>query len=566
MRLKYREIFRAVVPFCLLAWGGLLFATDSLSPDEVIPFNSKPDTVDTTSESTEAILRGATDDEAGTTAEDTVRDAAGEPAVGPVDDHDLDVIENVVDQNIVYDFYGHESVELRDDQFVGPPKPEVTGNTAPKVKKSRPPIAANINLSEPAELLPEIGGIEIGSIAPPIEPTLAVYEQEPLLLLGVEVAPGTSTRLAWSSDQTFDGIEVPTPVLVVNGANQGPVLCVTAAIHGDELNGIEVVRRVLYDLEPEKLSGAVIGVPIVNLQGFRRASRYLPDRRDLNRYFPGSSTGSAASRLAHSFFTEIISQCDALVDLHTGSFQRTNLPQLRADLKNPKIVELTKGFGSTVVLHSRGASGTLRRAAADAGIPTVALEAGEPARVQDDAVTHSTKGVMTLLNELGMYSRTTTWGNREPVYYRSKWVRANSGGVLFSRIDLGDRVKKGDLLGTVTDPITNVRTELRASVKGRVLGMALDQFVMPGFAAYRIGIESSESDILTPADIQMSSSTPGFDLYDDDDSAESPPLTDRDAENAYGTYDSAEGDIDPFDDFDDESGYLEARENIEDSE
>jgi len=415
---------------------------------------------------------------------------------------------------VLTDSYGHEYFENPTGLFVGPPKPDNTDALRDVVKKKEPVIAANIDLSAPVAPTLDVDGIDIGMIAPPVEPILAEYPQKSLHILGVEVAASTATRLAWSPDHSFAGIAAPTPVLVVNGAKPGPVLCITAAIHGDELNGIEVVRRVLYELEPEKLSGTVIGVPIVNLLGFHRVSRYLPDRRDLNRYFPGNPYGSAASRLAHSFFTEIISHCDALVDLHTGSFQRTNLPQLRADLKNPHILELTQGFGSTVVLHGRGAEGTLRRAAADAGIPAVTLEAGEPVRVQDSEVTHSAKGVMTLLNQLGMYRKTTSWGKREPIYYQSKWVRAESGGVLFSKIGLGDRVRKNELLGTITDPITNMQTELRAVADGRILGMALDQFVMPGFAAYRIGIEKPDAESLASTPDNESDDGDGSDHSD----------------------------------------------------
>src|SRR5690606_30515697 len=174
--------------------------------------------------------------------------------------------------------------------------------------------------------------------------------------------------------ETFTGNSAPSAVLVAHGTEPGPTLCLTAAIHGDELNGIETVRRVLHDLEPERLAGTVVGVPIVNLQGFHRNSRYLPDRRDLNRYFPGNPTGSAASRIAHSLFSQVIRHCSALVDLHTGSFHRTNLPQVRGDLNDEAVVKLTAGFGSTVILHSSGGEGTLRRAAVDAGIPAVTLE------------------------------------------------------------------------------------------------------------------------------------------------------------------------------------------------
>ena len=384
-------------------------------------------------------------------------------------------------------------------------------DATPEGDADRPPVAENVDLSKPFELpersvsdvsTPESeGGIEPVATEPASDETETSIINEPIVLLGTTVPIATSARLSWSPHQSFEGIAAPTPVLVVNGTRPGPTVCLTAAVHGDELNGIEIVRSVLYDLSPDNLAGTVIGVPIVNLQGFRRSSRYLPDRRDLNRYFPGNSTGSSASRIADSFFREVISHCDALVDLHTGSFHRTNLPQLRADLSNPQVARLTEKFGATVVLHSSGARGTLRRAATDAGIPAVTLEAGEPTRVQNDAVRHGKRGIMTLLNELKMVRRVTFWGSREPVYYRSTWIRADRGGVLISKVELGERVKLGDVLGTVTDPITNVQNSLVASADGRVLGMALNQFVMPGFAAYRLGIDESDHPIvITPFD------------------------------------------------------------------
>jgi len=332
-------------------------------------------------------------------------------------------------------------------------------------------------------------------------------EPKPFVLLGTEVPPATSTRLAWAPSQSFEGIYSATPVLVVNGAKPGPTLCLTAALHGDELNGIETVRRILYNLDANRLKGTVVGVPIVNLQGFRRGSRYLSDRRDLNRFFPGDPQGSSAARIAHSFFHEIIHHCSAVVDLHTGSFYRTNLPQLRADLTHPKVVKMTEGFGSTVVLHSKGSVGTLRRAAVAIGIPTVTLEAGMPMVLDEAAVSHSVKGIQTLLHQLGMVSKFSLWGDPEPVYYNSVWQRAPEGGIIFSKVELGEQVRSGDLLGTVTNPITNVRTEIRSSYNGRILGMALNQVVQPGFAAYHIGIQAPDEQISEPEEVTAEAET-----------------------------------------------------------
>lgn len=311
-----------------------------------------------------------------------------------------------------------------------------------------------------------------------------------------DLTAGTLTRMTWRAGESLYGSAIPTPVLVAEGIEAGQTLCLTGAVHGDELNGIEIVRRVMYSLDPEKLTGRVIGVPIVNLQGFERHSRYLPDRRDLNRFFPGNPRGSSASRIAHSFFEQIIRHCDALVDLHTGSFHRTNLPQLRANLLDESVLALTEGFGGLVILHSTGGEGTLRASAVRAGVPAVTLEAGEPLRVDDKAVEHSVKSLYSLLDDMGMYKRRSFWGTPEPTYYGSMWVRADKGGMLLGDVKLGKRVKEGDVLGTVTDPITNVQQDILAPQSGRVIGMALNQFVMPGYAAFHLGVEAPSGDAL----------------------------------------------------------------------
>jgi predicted deacylase len=314
-----------------------------------------------------------------------------------------------------------------------------------------------------------------------------------LALLGQTIPPGTSQRLVWQGGGRFDGGSAEgIPVLVVNGSAPGPLVCLTAAIHGDELNGIEMVRRVMQDLDPARLNGGVVGIPIVNLQGFRRGSRYLPDRRDLNRFFPGKPTGSAASRIAHSLFTEVIRHCNGLVDIHTGSLNRTNLPQLRADLRDERVREFADGFGGLVVVHGPGVPGTLRRAATDRKIPAVTLEAGEPGRLQSVEVRIGVDAIVRLFQHLGMLDSLRLLRQPKPVYYRSTWVRADEGGILFSLVRLGQVVSAGDILGTITDPITNEQSLIYSPVRGRVVGMALNQVVMPGFATFNLGIEASD--------------------------------------------------------------------------
>ena len=318
-------------------------------------------------------------------------------------------------------------------------------------------------------------------------------------LLGAEVEPGTRTRLYWNASQTYAGGDMRTPVDVVHGDRAGPVLCLTAAVHGDELNGVEVVRRVMKELSTSPLAGTVIGVPVVNLFGFSRNSRYLPDRRDLNRFFPGSPTGSIASRIAHSFFDQVARHCDALVDMHTGSFDRINLPQVRADLRIPHVLEFTRGFGATPVLHSAGSRGMLRVAATQAGIPAVTFEVGGPGELEPREIEAGVQALFTLVHKLGMVRDSPAWLEPQAIFYESRWVRANRGGMLISDVSLGERVQRGQRIGLIVDPLENSETDIVASVSGRVIGMALNQVVLPGYAIFHLGEETSETGAVTQA-------------------------------------------------------------------
>lgn len=317
-----------------------------------------------------------------------------------------------------------------------------------------------------------------------------------LNILGHKVAPGELMTLSWSPGQSFPSIDTPVPVLVARGAKPGPALCLTAAIHGDELNGIEMVRRLMYQLKPDRMNGTVIGIPIVNLDGFRRGSRYLADRRDLNRHFPGSGKGSAADRIAHSLFYQVIHHhCDYLVDLHTGSLKRTNLPQIRGDLTNNAVFEFSQHFGGITVLHGQGTKGTLRRAAVDVGMPTVTLEAGGPNELDESAVDGGVKALETLLQNLGIQPTLRFWGTPQPVFYHSDWVRTDQGGILMSQVKLGDSVKEGAVMGRVVDPVSNTGSDILAPFTGRVIGMATNQVVQTGFAAYHLGVEKAAEEV-----------------------------------------------------------------------
>jgi len=262
-------------------------------------------------------------------------------------------------------------------------------------------------------------------------------------------------------------------------------------VHGDELNGVEIVRQVFEHQTPNELSGMLVGIPVVNLHGFRRSSRYLPDRRDLNRYFPGNPEGSSAARIANNVFEQVIRYCDTLVDLHTGSFHRSNLPQIRANLHATRSKELARAFGTGVVVHSVGALGTLRRSATDRGITAITYEAGEPLRFHEREIRRGVEGMRKLITSLEMGGKPSDKpSKKQRLFFDSRWVRVNDGGIFINRRTLGDTVANGDVLGTVTDPISNERTEIVAPAGGRIIGMAFSQVVIPGFAAFHIGVET----------------------------------------------------------------------------
>lgn len=314
----------------------------------------------------------------------------------------------------------------------------------------------------------------------------------PLQVLDRFVLPGTRVRIDWQASQGYSGSEVSSPVVVTHGAQPGKVLCLTAGVHGDEINGVEIVRRLADALDPEKIAGSVIAVPIVNVFGYSRSTRYLPDRRDLNRYFPGTRYGSIASRIANAFFEGVIRHCDVLVDFHTGSFDRNNLPQVRADLTIPEVLEFSRGFGATVVLHSPGAKGMLRTAATAAGIPAATFEVGAPARLQPDEIDAAIRAIRRVLHAQGITRDAPKAAEPQPIFYESRWVRADSGGMLVSEVQLGQRVNRGQRLGRVIDPLRNAEREILSPLFGRVIGMSQNQQVLPGFAVYHLGEETSE--------------------------------------------------------------------------
>jgi predicted deacylase len=279
------------------------------------------------------------------------------------------------------------------------------------------------------------------------------------------------------------------PVHVIHGAKDGPRLFVSSALHGDELNGTEIIRRLLKQSALKHLRGTLVAVPIVNVYGLIHHSRYLPDRRDLNRSFPGSVRGSLAARLAQLFMTEIVHRCSHGIDLHTGAIHRSNLPQIRANLDDPETAQLAESFGVPVLLNANLRDGSLREAAAEQGIPMLLYEAGEALRFNEVAIRAGLKGVINVMRSLGMLpaSRSRRKKQPEPFVARSStWVRASASG-LFRRVSsLGSRVKRGEVLGLIDDPFGGGENEVTATASGIVIGCSEIPLVHEGEALFHI--------------------------------------------------------------------------------
>jgi predicted deacylase len=309
-----------------------------------------------------------------------------------------------------------------------------------------------------------------------------------LTIANTEIAPGTRTVINLPLPKLSSHTPMNMPLHIIHGRKEGPVLFLSAAIHGDELNGIEIIRRVLATKALSKLSGTLIAIPVVNAYGLIQQSRYLPDRRDLNRSFPGSEGGSLAARLANLFMEEIVTKCTHGIDLHTGAVNRTNLPQIRADLDDPETCLLASNFGVPVLINSSVRDGSLRAETSALGIPVLLYEAGEALRYDEISIRAGVSGVINVMRTLGMLppSRSRSVTSEPFIARKSLWVRAHESGMLRTKIALGAHVKKGALLGYIDDPFSGTQHPIYSTVEGVVIGRLELPLVYEGDATFHI--------------------------------------------------------------------------------
>jgi predicted deacylase len=299
---------------------------------------------------------------------------------------------------------------------------------------------------------------------------------------GTFVAKGETREIYLKVSESYLSGAVQIPITVIRGRQPGPTAYVVAAIHGDELNGADIVRRLIFDVDHEKLSGTLIAIPVANIQGFLAQSRYLPYHRDLNRFFPGRKNGNNGERVAWKIFSEVVTKCDFGIDLHTAASGRVNLPHVRGDMSHPKVRKLARAFGASVLLNQLGVSGTLRRAATDGGVPTITFEAGETGKFSRRISHVGFRGVLNVLAEMGMWPAEQQ--RPEPPFQvivrESEWIRAEKGGILDLSVKPGDLIYRGDVFGSILNPFGRTVTEMRSSVTGIIIGITTQPLSIPG--------------------------------------------------------------------------------------
>ncbi len=322
---------------------------------------------------------------------------------------------------------------------------------------------------------------------------------QPFSYLGESIAPGTRKHLEIDVGRLPSGTMLSLPIEVLHGVEDGPTIWLSGAIHGDEIVGVEIIRKVLAVLDPTQLAGTILAMPVVNVFGFVNESRYLPDRRDLNRSFPGSKTGSLAARLARMFVDQIVAHCSFGLDFHAGSNDRTNLPQLRGNLDDPETLALATAFGAEVMIHARPAAGTLRAATLRRGKRVLLFEGGEPRRFSAEAVEAGVPGALRVLHALGMIDQAPTSPMGASLLSRkSRWVRASRGGIFRLGVALGQHVERGDPVGVIADPIGAVGTPIRARNGGVVIGHTVNPLVNLGDALLHVAEIQSVNQAVAP--------------------------------------------------------------------
>jgi predicted deacylase len=317
-------------------------------------------------------------------------------------------------------------------------------------------------------------------------------ETTPFIISGHSIKRGERKKIHLKIGKLYDNTDINIPVEVIRGKLDGPTLFVSAAVHGDELNGVEICKRLLDMRQLKEISGTLLVIPIVNVFGFNNLSRYLPDRRDLNRSFPGSPNGSLASRLAHVFMTEIVSKATHGIDLHTGAVHRRNLAQIRADIDHAETLELAEAFGIPVIIKSNVRDGSLRQAVLERDVPMLLFEGGEALRFDDRVIKMALDGIISVMYKIGMLDtqkrppRLTSAEKKPFIAKSSYWIRATRSGIIRLLARIGKHVHKDEVIGVISDPYGDEIETVRTRVEGIVICASMLPVVHEGDALFHI--------------------------------------------------------------------------------
>ncbi|WP_226896465.1 succinylglutamate desuccinylase/aspartoacylase family protein [Poseidonibacter ostreae] len=314
-----------------------------------------------------------------------------------------------------------------------------------------------------------------------------MHKTQEIEFAGTQIQKGTNVTINLELPKLYHS-PMDLPIRVIRGKKDGPIIFISAAIHGDELNGIEIIRRFRKLNILKRLKGTIVLIPIVNIYGVMTLSRYMPDRRDLNRSFPGTKKGSLASRVAKVFFDEIVSKCDFGIDLHTAAIHKSNLPQIRTNLDNEFTYNLAKIFEAPVVLHSVLRDGSLRAEAQEKDIPVLLYEAGEALRFDETSIRIGVKGIVNILRELQMLPEVTKKKKfKNPIIARSsQWIRSTESGVIRTIKALGDMVKEDEIIAYVDEPLGDESFEIKATFDGVIIGKSEIPLIQEGDAIFHI--------------------------------------------------------------------------------
>jgi len=313
-----------------------------------------------------------------------------------------------------------------------------------------------------------------------------------ITIAGKEIHRGETKEVRLAISETYTGNIVNLPILVLRAKQPGAIAFITGAVHGDELNGTGIIHELMYPEPLKLLSGTLLLVPVVNVFGFESGERYMPDRRDLNRSFPGSPSGSLTARFAYTIMQEIVMKCHFGIDLHTAAFQRTNYPNVRADLSDPDLLELAESFCSTLLVDGKGPDGSLRSEACKAGVPTILLEAGEPYKVEPGVLEFGVSGIRNVLILNSMLEGSVEKAPYSAVIHKTTWLRAESAGLLRFHISAGDPVHKNQAVATVYSILGQGQSQILSPVDGIVLGMATMPAVKPGEPVCHIALPTAK--------------------------------------------------------------------------